>query len=118
MRIEEVLESLRFHVWIFLVIKIVRDMGLSVGTVVLVESFVIASAHRILDSVAAKVVRMHLQSKPCIKIGRIFRETALHFRVQVIERALSLQLRLEPVCVLDGLSDFMDVLLVTEDCKC
>ena len=59
---------------------------------------------------------MNSQREPCIDVRRVFRQQTLHAGIQLIERALALQSRLEAVCFLEGSCDLVDVLLVAENC--
>ena len=70
---QEVLESLRLHVRVSVVCKIVRDVCLPVDAVVLVEpgiAVLVLMVHELLDNTAGNNCRYarHLQSEPCINV--------------------------------------------------
>lgn len=60
---------------------------------------------------------MHSQREPCVDIRRIFRDQLLHARIQLIDRALTLQYRLDAVCFFESYGDLMDILPVAQDCS-
>lgn len=107
---QEILPTLSLDLAVLVIVGLGADQCLPVEPVVLVEP--VAQSARVFPLKQSKHSHPHVGKET----SRVLRPGLVHQNLELLQRALPLQRRLEPVHLLKQLNDLVKRLAITEDC--